>query len=285
MTHEHDVILIGRKSHVDAIRKSGLLINGDLRGRFKPYAFTNVSGLEPPELLLITTKAYDTRNAVRECQDWIKRSTSVLTLQNGLGNLELVEEWVGTRAFGGTTTLGATMVGPGKIRVSGLGRTILGSTKNPAGAKTLATAFHASGIPAAYTMDIVTEIWRKAIVSACINPITAVLRVPNGKLLESKTTSRLVQALSVECETIARACGVGFPQGSTYPRVRAVLKETARNLSSMLQDVSRGKRTEIDQINGAFWRSAQDHALPAPLNRALVALVLTLEARRRKQKG
>lgn len=285
LTRMHDVILIGRKPHVDAIRSFGLAINGDLRGRFKPCAFTKVSGLEPPELLLITTKAYDTRDAVRECRGWVKRGTTVLTLQNGLGNLEILQEWVGTRAFGGTTTLGATMLGPGKIRVSGLGRTLLGSTNDPDRAKSLALSFRASGIPAGYTRNIVSEIWRKAIVSACINPMTAVLRVPNGRLLESKATSRLVQELSTECELIARACGVMLPSRRMYQNVCAVLDDTAKNHSSMLQDVSRGKRTEIDQINGAFLRFAQEHDLPAPLNRALVALVQTLEARRPKQKG
>ena len=285
LTLKHDVILIGRKPHVDAIRKSGLVIDGDVRGRYKPCAFTRISGLEPPDLLLITTKAYDTRNAVRECRNWIKRGTTVLTLQNGLGNLEILEEWVGTRAFGGTTTLGARTLGPGKIRISGLGKTIVGSTKNPDRAKSLATTFRSSGISAGYTRNIVSEIWGKAIVSACVNPMTAVLRVPNGRLLESRATSRLVRELSTECESIARACGVKLPSRLMYPRVCTVLNDTAKNHSSMLQDVSRGKRTEIVQINGAFLRLAQEHALPAPLNEVLVALVQTLEARRPKQKG
>lgn len=285
LTRGHEVILIGRKPQVDAINRHGLLVMGDVRGRFRPQAFTDVSRLEPPELLIITTKAYDTRTAVQECRDWADDGTCVLTLQNGLGNLEILEEWKGDRAYGGTTTLGATMVGPGKVRVSGLGRTILGSTRDLKGANVQAAVFRSSGIPAGFSKDIVFEMWSKAITSACINPMTAILRVPNGRLLEDEATSRLIQELSKECEAIADACGISLPQSSMYPHVRAVLKDTAGNLSSMLQDVSRGRRTEIDQINGAFWRSAQKHNLPAPINRALVAIVQALEARRPKQKG
>jgi 2-dehydropantoate 2-reductase len=274
----NDVFLIGRKPHVEAIRKRGLVLQGDLSRTVRLPAFTSISGVAPPELLLITTKAYDTMSAVLECRPWVTGGTAVLTLQNGIGNLEALREWKGGRAFGGATTLGSTLVSTGKVRISGLGRTMIGSDLDPYCSKKIVGVFAESCIPSCFSENIMSEIWAKAIVSACINPITAILRVPNGKLLESKAISRLVLEVSKECERVARAHGIELPQSPMYPHVRAVARDTARNLSSMLQDVGRGNRTEIDQINGVIWRLSEEHGLDAPLNKTLTAMVQSLEA-------
>ena len=277
LSGSNDVFLVGRKPHVDAVRKRGLVLQGDVRRTIRLPAFTDIGRVGPPELLLITTKAYDTMNAIKECRQWATGDTAVLTLQNGLGNLEALREWKGSGAFGGTTTLGSTMVSPGKVRISGLGRTMIGSELDPSHSKRLVAVFGESGIPSRCSKDIISEIWAKAIVSACINPITAILRVPNGKLMESRPISRLVLEVSRECERVAMAHGIELAQTHMYPRVQAVARDTARNLSSMLQDVVRGSRTEIDQINGVFWRLSEEHGLDAPLNRTLTAMVQSLD--------
>jgi 2-dehydropantoate 2-reductase len=274
----NDVFLIGRKPHVEAIRKRGLVLQGDMSRTVRLPAFTNISRVAPPELLLMTTKAYDTGSALMECRPWVTGETAVLTLQNGIGNLEALRGWKGRRAFGGTTTLGSTMVSPGKVRISGLGRTMIGSELDPDYSKKIVGVFAESGVPSGFSENMMSEMWAKAIVSACINPITAILRVPNGRLLESGAVSRLVLEVSKECERVARAHGIELPQSRMYPRVRAVARDTARNLSSMLQDVMRGSRTEIDQINGVIWRLSEEHGLDAPLNKTLTAMVQSLEA-------
>jgi 2-dehydropantoate 2-reductase len=273
----NDVFLVGRKPHVEAIRKHGLVLQGDLSRTVRLPAFTDVSRVAPPELILMTTKAYDTGSAIKECRIWVTGETAVLTLQNGLGNLEELREWKGRRAFGGTTTLGSTMISPGKVRISGLGRTMIGSELDPGFSKMLVRVFTESGIPSCFSENITSEMWVKAIVSACINPLTAILRVPNGSLLESKAISRLVLEVSRECERVARAHGIELPQSRMYPPVRAVARDTAKNLSSMLQDVMNGHRTEIDQINGAIWKLSEEHGLDAPLNNTLTAMVQSLE--------
>jgi 2-dehydropantoate 2-reductase len=213
-----------------------------------------------------------------ECRPWVTGETIVLTLQNGIGNLEALREWKGSRAFGGTTTLGSTVASPGKVRISGLGRTVMGSELDPDCSKKIVGVFAESGIPTCFSENMLSEIWAKAIVSACINPITAILRVPNGRLLESRAVSSLISEVSKECERVARAHGIELPQSHMYPRVRAVARDTTRNLSSMLQDVMRGNRTEIDQINGAIWRLAEEHGLDAPLNKTLTVIVQSLES-------
>lgn len=253
-------------------------MQGDVRDVVRLPAFSDVADVDPPELLLIATKSYDTQSAIEECRAWLPRGASVLTLQNGLGNLEALREWKGSRAIGGTTTMGSTMVSPGKIRISGLGRTVIGSELDPAFAKRVVKIFTSCGIPCRFSDDVVSEIWMKVIVSACINPLTAVLRVPNGKLLESDPVKRMTLEVSRECERVAAAEGVKLPVSRTYPRVRSVAKDTARNLSSMLQDIMRGRRTEIDQINGAICKLAEQHGLDVPLNKTLTAMVRSMMA-------
>jgi len=281
----NEVALIGRRAHVDAIRRKGLTLVGDRARPVRLEAAENVRDIAPPELLIVTTKAYDTEEAVRICRTWTDKETMVLTLQNGLGNLELLRAWKGSRVFGGTTTMGARLLSPGRVRVSGIGRTVVGSDMDATGAAKLARVLSKAGIPVTVRSDISREIWAKAVVSACINPVTAVLRVPNGKLLDSPILSRFIREVCQECIEVACSEGIRLSSASMYARARAVARDTSRNLSSMLQDVERGSRTEIGQINGAFCRTGRDKSVPTPLNNALVAMVGSLESAARQQKG
>ncbi len=276
LASRNEVTLIGRKPHVQAINSAGLQLIGDVRRRVRLAAFEQVTGTDPPELLLITTKAYDTKAAIRECRKWASDETAVLTLQNGIGNLEALRKWKGDLAFGGTTTLGSTMLTPGKVRVAGLGMTFTGSKANSGLASAIVKCLVESGVPARFHEDIESEMWAKAVISSCINPLTAILRVPNGRLLESRTVLRLMKEISLECEMVSRSRGVPLPQAHLYPRACAVARDTSENLSSMLQDVLRGRRTEIDQLNGAIWRLSRELGFDAPLNGTLTAMVQSL---------
>ena len=279
LSRSNEVALIGRRAHMSAIRRHGLRVVGDLNLRVKLEAYESVDGVELPELVVITTKAYDTASAIDSCRVWASADVKVLTLQNGLGNLDALREWKGRRAFGGTTTMGANLLGPGKVRLSGLGRTVIGSDKDPVGAQRIVRAFAESGLPTVTNDNILAEIWAKAIVSACINPLTAILRVSNGKLLESPPISQLMSEVCDECELVARRAGVRLPYASIKSRVRAVARDTSNNRSSMLQDIERGKRTEVAQINGAFVRHGLEQDVRTPLNQTLLAMVESLETR------
>jgi len=282
---KHGVSLVGRKPIVDAVSKRGLRVVGDQTLTVWPSAAETVDNVDSPELLIVTTKAYDTREAVRLCRSVISSSTMVLTLQNGLGNLEILRKWRGKKAFGGSTTVGATFASPGVVRLSGIGRTIIGSDMDPAGAAIISSAFSESGLPSSVSRNIQSEIWAKAIVNACINPISAVLRVPNGRLLDSRAIADLMSHVARECEAVARASGIRLSSRSIYPRVRAVVSDTAENVSSMLQDIERGRRTEIRQINGEICKAGEAMGIPTPLNKALVAMVEELEKQTAQEKG
>ncbi len=278
LANENDVTVIGRKEHVRAIRKNGLILTGDARRVVKLKALENVISARPPDLLLITTKAYDTPEAVDECRAWAARDTEVLTLQNGLGNLEIIRRWKGEKAFGGTTTLGASLLSPGKVRISGLGKTSIGAETDREGAQRIADVFRASGLKASTVPDMRSEIWAKAVISSSINPLTAILRVRNGLLLESKWISKLMDAVLEECLAVAAQEGVRLSSTTVRARAQAVLRDTARNHSSMLQDILKGRRTEIGQINGAFVEYGRAHHVATPLNGMLTATIESMAA-------
>jgi 2-dehydropantoate 2-reductase len=153
---------------------------------------------------------------------------------------------------------------------------VIGSDLDGKGADALVTSFKSCGLKT-YKDDRITDaIWLKAIVNACVNPIAAILRVPNGKLIESAVISRLMKDVSLECELVARASGVRVPTGSTYARLRSVCEDTRGNTSSMLQDVLRRRRTEIDQINGAICSLGDRCGISTPLNSALSAMISSM---------
>lgn len=273
LAQDHDITLVGRRPHVDAVRRHGLKFVGDVVSSVRVKAYEDVAHVSTPELLIVSTKAYDTRSAILACKRLVDDETTVLTLQNGLGNLELLRGWKGDHAFGGTTTIGAAMVSPGIVRVSGLGRTTIGSDVNPRGAGDIVRAFRSCGLRVQAKRNVMGEIWGKAVVNACINPTAAILRVRNGRLLESETITHFIRGVCKECETVAKASSISLPNAQMYTRVRKVCMETANNISSMLQDVQKGKRTEIQQINGAFCSIGKARAVQVPLNETLVAMV------------
>lgn len=277
LARKHDVTLVGRKDNMEAVRLHGLLVTGELESKADVEAHETVDALEPPELMILTTKAYDTEPAIACLSGLPWGDTLALTLQNGLGNLELMRAWKGPKAFGGTTTMGAQLLSPGKVKVSGLGRTVIGSDMDEAGAERIAEAFSGVGLKVEVKRDIVAEIWAKAVVNSCINPLTAVLRVPNGRLLESETVTHLMSDICDECVEVAGSVGVTLPETAMIDRVKFVAEETAGNRSSMLRDVELGRKTEIALLNGMMCRLGSSHGVPTPLNSAMVAMVEAME--------
>lgn len=277
LAKRHDVVLIGRKENTDAVREQGLRLEGEVEAKVGLDARETIDGLSQPDLVVLTTKAYQTKAAVDALSAAPWPDTLAVTLQNGLGNLEVLRGWKGAKAFGATTTMGATLVSPGNVRLSGLGRTVVGADLDEGGARRIAEAFSACGLKVDVRRDIAGEIWAKAVVNCCINPLTAILRVTNGRLLESAPVSRLMSDICIECSAVALAACVALPEGRMIDRVRAVAEDTAGNRSSMLRDVELGRRTEIAQLNGAVCRVGSAHGIPTPLNRAVAAMVEALE--------
>lgn len=281
----HDVWLLDKsETRAGQIAQSGIRVEGIGGVRLvRPKATSRPDDIGAADLVFIWVKAYDTASAVSAAMPVIAGHTQVISLQNGLGNLESIARVVPPQnIIGGITSHGATLLDTGSVRHAGKGDTIIGRMRGQTdgGLQELADLLSEAGIQTTISPDIEAAIWSKLMVNAAINPLTAITRLKNGQLLESPETRRLLDLVIEETERIVACTGVALLYSSVRDRVYAVCEATAGNRSSMLQDVLRGRRTEIDAINGALIEKSMTLNIQAPVNKVLVCLVKVLEGRR-----
>jgi 2-dehydropantoate 2-reductase len=227
-------------------------------------------------LALVLVKSWQTQRAASQLADCLAEDGIALTLQNGLGNLGILQQALGVqRAALGVTTTGATLLGPGHVRAGGAGPTHLGSHPR---LKPMADLLRRAGFKIEYAEDLEGLLWGKLAINAGINPLTAILRVPNGMLCELPHARRLMQTAAQETAAVASSLGITLPYDDAAAAVIDVAKNTASNHSSMLQDILRGAPTEIDAICGAVARHAEAQSLAAPVNWTLWHLIHALIA-------
>lgn len=277
LTRRHEVTLIGRQPHVQAIEESGLVIAGLVEAVVVLSAVEEVRGLPPADMVIITVKSYDTESALEAVRPLVSDGTLVVSLQNGLNNAELITNAYPGKAVVGVTSLGATKSGPGRVFYAGEGDTFFGTVKGEvASAERVAEVFTSVGLDSYVTDDIMAEAWSKAIINAAINPLTAIARCKNGRVLKDESLLKIARMACLEGEKIARAYGIRLGDEDMFERVKLVLRRTSENKSSMLQDLERRKRTEIDDISGELVRRAEVVGVEAPVNRTLWLLVKSI---------
>jgi 2-dehydropantoate 2-reductase len=236
----------------------------------------------PADLALVLVKSYDTAHAAAWAAAALSPEGLALTLQNGLGNAEVLAAAVGSpRALQGITSEGATLLGPGCVRHAGSGVTIVG-TKPASAARVeeIVALFRRAGFTARSSDQVESLVWGKLVISAGINPLTALLGVRNGLLVEDESARTALRLAVGEAEAVARGLEISLPYPDAVAWAEEVCRATADNLSSMLQDVRRGRPTEIEAINGALVRAAEAAGLAAPVNRLLWHLVCAREGAR-----
>ena len=280
----HDVTLVARRDHAAVVAAHGLRVTGRTDLHVHPAVVERAADAPTPDLLVVSVKAYDTVRALQDARPLLGQRTSVLSLQNGLGNLERIAEAADERrTFAAVTTHGVTHVEPGHVRHAGVGYLRVGSPYNEhARARALADAFQKAGLDAEPTDKVLGEVWAKVVVNAAINPLTAITGLPNGALLEVAPLRELMQRVVEEAVDVARAEGAPLPEDDLLLRARRVAELTAPNKSSMLQDVERGRRTEIDAICGEIVERGLRHAVDTPVNVTLRALVKGIEESTRR---
>ena len=223
---------------------------------------------------IVLVKSWQTERAARQLKLSLADDGHALTLQNGLGNRETLTRDLGSgRVSLGVTTTGATLVGPGLVRTGGDG--IISIEANQA-LGPLEAALRSSNFNLQIVDDAQSLIWGKLVINAAINPLTALLRVPNGELLARPTTRKMMASLARETAEVAAAEHVHLPFSNPVSAAEDVARKTARNISSMFQDVRRGAPTEIDAICGAVTKRAEFHGINTPYNRACWQLVRAL---------
>ena len=266
--------------HVAAIAARGLACERDGGAEARAVrATTDPAEAAPADAAIVLVKARQTPWAAEACRRALAPDGVAYTLQNGVGNREVLAAALGeARAGQGVTALGGTLLGPGRVRHAGAGPTTLGAAPDPARAQALAALLSAAGLPAAVSPDVEGLVWGKLVVNAGINALTALLRVPNGALAETPEARALLEAAVAEAAAVAAARGVALPYADPAAHALAVARATGANRSSMLQDALRGAPTEVASINGAIAREGARLGVPTPLNAALAALVEALDA-------
>jgi 2-dehydropantoate 2-reductase len=281
------VTLLGRPGHLRAVREHGLAIDG-LFGTHRVSSLTCVTDVGDLcgcfDTILLTVKSWDTPGMMERVAPLLARDGVVVCLQNGLGNLEAAAEAVGPeRVLGGRVIFGAEVPAPGHVRVTVIADPVLVGSPDPADAqrteraRAWAERFDAAGIPSRHTERLVPELWAKVLYNAALNPLGALLGVPYGRLAEDPDTRATMNEVIDEAFVVAGACGVALAWTSPmeYRQVfyGRLVPSTADHRSSMLQDLERGRPTEIEAINGYVVRQGAARGVATPANALLARLV------------
>jgi 2-dehydropantoate 2-reductase len=231
--------------------------------------------VEPVDLVLILVKSHKTDRAAEIAAEILKPDGLALTLQNGLGNVEKLVAAVGWgRSALGVTAQGATMVAPGIVREGGPGATHLATRPGTwERLENVAALFQAAGLETHLVENAISLIWGKLAVNAGINPLTALLRVPNGFLAENEAACQIMGRAAEETAAVAQAQAIEMPYDSAAGRALQVARATATNHSSMLQDVLRDAPTEVEAITGEIVRLGRQYHVATPVNDQLLALM------------
>jgi 2-dehydropantoate 2-reductase len=260
------------RERVQVIREKGITVEGFTREQGVRVPAWSEKPPGEPDAVLLCVKANDTKEAGTTVAPWVKETTVVLTLQNGLGNMDVLEGIFGkARVLGGVTSEGATVLDHGRIRHAGAGETFIGPPSD--GAEKIVSVFRQAGFTSKIARDIHSLIWGKLIVNVGINALTALTTLKNGSLPKVGALRMTMEMAVNEAVAVAQARHVRLPYPDPLARVLDVCKATSDNVSSMLQDVLNERMTEIGYINGAIEREGKALGISTPVNFVLTRLV------------
>lgn len=243
-------------------------------------ATVDTPALFASDVIFVFVKAYDTLRALRPFAGRLDPSTTIVSLQNGLGNEEAIKAALGSvvALVIGATTEAAIALGDGVAERIGEGRTVVGSAGASASTvEQTAALISAAGLSARAVYDIRSHVWGKLIANAAINPVSALLDCSTRALLDDPDASSLARAIAVESATVAQALRIKLPFADPWAYVREIVASSAGVRSTMALDLSANKRTEIDQINGAIASAGRRVAIPTPYNEAMLRLIRARE--------
>lgn len=270
----HSVHMLGTwKNGLKALQENGARIvdaNGNERA-YKVHATDDLREVSSAKHALVLVKSWQTERAANQLKELLASDGLAITLQNGMGNKETLIRDLGTgRVSLGITTTGATLLGPGLVKMGGEG--VISLEQNQA-LGPLEAALRSSNFNVQVVDDAQSLIWGKLVINAAINPLTALLQVPNGELLSRPKARKMMGALARETAEVAMAERVHLPFSNPVDAAEDVARKTAANLSSMFQDMRRGAPTEIDAICGAVARRGEKHGIKTPYNKACWTMV------------
>ena len=278
-----DVWLVDiQREQADVIRSVGLTLEeGDKLQIIGVNATHDVTSVGKADLVIFFVKTYHTERAVSDALALEKEDTIFLTLQNGLGNEEVLCKRINRKkVMLGVTGQGATFLGPGHVRHAGRGKTFIGELDQEVSDRAIRVAkmFREADIDTEVSANIHELIWDKLLVNVGINALTALTELKNGQLLDYPETLRVMKVLVSEAAEVASQKGIRIG-GDPIEKVKAVAEATKGNRSSMGQDIDFRRKTEIDAINGAVVREAKRLGIPVPYNEVVTDLIKAIEKR------
>jgi 2-dehydropantoate 2-reductase len=264
-------------AHVQAIQSAGLRIERDAESWHVPVpATTTPEALAEADLVGIFVKAHQTARAMEQIAPLLSPRSWVLSLQNGIGMEREILQFVPAERFlRGVTAQGATLLAPGRVRWAGVGPTRLGRWRGPLTPEIegILGLLRKAQIETEYSEEIERLLWEKILINCAINPLTALFDQPNGSIVHDPELREIAGAVAREVLRVAQAHGVTLTEAEAVERVETVACKTAQNISSMLQDVRRGRPTEIEYINGAVVREGRRLGIATPINLFLTKLI------------
>lgn len=285
----HDVAFVGMGPHIEAIREGPLTVSGiwGTHRLEKVAAFTSVeevaASMFEPDWTLLCVKSYDTEKALTQIRESGLVQHGIISMQNGLGNLEMISTIFPNAAVGSRIIFGAMTEAPGNVKVTVCADDVLLGhvTGKPDGVEAVVEAFRGAGLPCRYEPAIITYIWDKVLYNTTLNALATVLRTTYGELGKNPDSRGLMEHLVREFYLVAEAEGVALvsdtPEAYLERFYRELLPPTAGHRSSMQEDMDLGRRTEIDAMNGRIWMLAEKHGLSTPFHEAYTRSVRFLE--------
>jgi 2-dehydropantoate 2-reductase len=274
----HDVTLIGRAQHVEAIRRAGLRFETKaFDERVRVHTSTEPQAVRGAELVLFSVKSQDTESAGKALAAHVAREAAIVSMQNGVDNAERLAAVLGREVIPGVVYVAVEMAGPGHVRHHGRSELAIG--RAPA-SEAIAAAFRAAGVPVEISENVTGVLWAKLIVNCAYNALSAIAQLPYGRLVAGAGIPVVMRDIVDECLAVARAAGIEV-EGDMHKAAERIAQTMPGQYSSTAQDLARGKKTEIEHLNGVVVRKGEALGVPTPMNRVLLALVKLLEAKSR----
>jgi 2-dehydropantoate 2-reductase len=281
------VTLIGRAAHVDVWNRDGLLIDGvNFKQRITVAASTDLAAAHGAELVLFSVKSPDTEETARALAGVLSRDAIVVSLQNGVDNVDRMRTSAGLDPLGAVVYVASSMPAAGVIKHDWRGDLVIGDLPRRLGPSRdqtidrVAAHFEAAGVPCRISSNIEADLWTKLIVNAALNPISAAVHATYGEVAAVPESREIVRHAVEECVAVAKAAGVTLPDVDYVEMVQSFAGRVGAVYSSTDQDLRRGKRTEIDALNGFIVRRGAELRVSTPVNQALTGLIKLRESQR-----
>lgn len=273
----HEVVLIGRPLHVEAIARDGLDMEMQtFRERVRvAAATTDAAALRGADVVLCCVKSGDSAQAAAEMAPHLGSGTLLFSLQNGVDNAERLSAALGRPALPVVVYVATEMAGPGHLRHHGRGELVIPPA---AGARAFQEACNAAGVPVSVSDNVVGALWAKLVVNCAFNGLSAITQLPYGRIIQGENVLPMLHDIVDECVAVASAAGIAIT-GDAWANTEAIARTMSTQKSSTSFDLARGRYTEIDYINGHVVARGATLGVPTPVNRSIHAIVRLMEGR------